>query len=106
MNLHMSAKFAPGQVVHHQELDCRAVIIDVDPMFLGDGKAASTMARKGEPLDRPWYHVLINGREHVSYVSETSITPDGSGTPITHPSVDLFFREFHGDHYIPRRPVN
>lgn len=106
MDIHVSTKFALGQVVHHQELGCHAVIIDVDPIFLGDGETASTMVRKGEPLDRPWYHVLINGREHVSYVSEASIEPDPSGAPIAHPAVDLFFREFRDDHYVPRRPVN
>lgn len=106
MGFHTSAKFTLGQVVHHQELDCRAVIVDVDPMFLGDGETASMMIGEGKPLDRPWYHVLINGREHVSYVSESAIEPDESGTPIMHPSVDLFFREFRNDHYVPRRPVN
>lgn len=106
MDLYISAKFTLGQVVHHQELDCHAVIIDVDPVFLGDGEVASTMVRNGEPLDRPWYHVLINGREHVSYVSENSIEPDDSGAPIAHPAVDLFFCEFRGDHYVPRRRVN
>lgn len=106
MNLSMSAKFAPGQVVHHQEFGCCAVIIDVDPVFLGDRKVASTMVRKGEPLDRPWYHVLINGREHVSYVSENSIEPADTGEQVAHPSVDLFFCEFCGDRYVPRRPMN
>lgn len=102
----MFAKFSLGQVVHHEDLDYRGVIIDVDPMFLGGGEAAAQAVGEDEPLDRPWYHILINGREHVTYVSESALTADESGEPVMHPSLTLFFKSFEGDHYIPRRLAN
>ena len=102
----MFAKFSLGQVVYHRDLEYRGVIIDVDPMFLGDGKTASRAVGDDEPLDRPWYHVLGDGKEHVTYVSESSLSADDSGEPVTHPSLALFFKGYEGDHYVPRRIAN
>ena len=102
----MFAKFSLGQVVHHRDQDYRGVILDVDPMFLCGGEAAGQLAGEGEPLDRPWYHVLINGREHVTYVSESSLSVDDSGEPVNHRSLALYFTDFDGEHYTPRRLVN
>jgi len=102
----MFARFSLGQVVHHRDLDYRGVIVDVDPVFLGDGETAAQAVSENEPLDRPWYHVLVNGREHATYVSESSLLADESGEPVRHPSLTLFFEDFEGDHYVPRRLAN
>jgi heat shock protein HspQ len=101
----MFAKFSLGQVVHHREMGYRGVIVDVDPMFLGDAQTA-LHAVGDEPLDRPWYHVLGDGKEHVTYVSENSLHADASGEPVTHPSLMLLFKAHEGDHYVPRRIAN
>ncbi len=106
MDRQINAKFSLGQVVHNAELDYRGVIIDVDPMFFGDAGTAAVAVGEDEPLDRPWYHVLADGRDHVTYVSEASIEADDTGMPITHPSLPLFFTDFRGDHYVPRRQIN
>ena len=106
MQERMFARFSLGQVVYHRDLEYRGVIIDVDPMFLGDGKTASQAVSDDEPLDRPWYHVLGHGKEHVTYVSESSLSADDSGEPVTHPSLALFFKGYEGDHYVPRRIAN
>ena len=106
MQERMFARFSLGQVVYHRDLEYRGVIIDVDPMFLGDGKTASRAVGDDEPLDRPWYHVLGDGKEHVTYVSESSLSADDSGEPVTHPSLALFFKGYEGDHYVPRRIAN
>jgi len=102
----MFARFSLGQVVHHREMGYRGVIVDVDPMFLGDAETAAKAVGEDEPLDRPWYHVLGDGKEHVTYVSENSLSADASGEPVTHPSLMLFFKSFEGDHYVPRRVAN
>lgn len=100
------AKFSLGQVVWHREMEYRGVILDVDPMFLGSGEAASQAVGEDEPLDRPWYHVLGDRKKHVTYVSESSLTADHSGRPVKHPSLELFFKGQKGDHYVPRRMAN
>ncbi len=102
----MFAKFSLGQVVYHRDMNYRGVIVDVDPMFLGDGETASRAVSEDEPLDRPWYHVLGDGKEHVTYVSENSLSADQSGEPVVHPSLMLFFKAYEGDHYVPRRVAN
>ncbi|UCH75673.1 MAG: heat shock protein HspQ [Rhodospirillales bacterium] len=102
----MFAEFSLGQIVHHVELGYRGVIVDVDPMFLGDCETAALAVSDDEPLERPWYHVLADGRDHVTYVCETMLTADDSGKPVTHPSLSLFFTSFEGSHYTPRRVAN
>lgn len=105
MQNRMFAKFSLGQVIYHRDLKYRGVIVDVDPMFLGEGVAAYRAAGD-EPLDRPWYHVLGDGKEHVTYVSENCLSADESGEPVMHPSLALFFTRYEGDHYVPRRVAN
>lgn len=106
MRQRQDARFSLGQVVYNREMDYRGVIVDVDPMFLGDGETATRAVGDDEPLDRPWYHILGDGREHVTYVSESRLTEDDSGKPVTHPSLSLFFKRFEKDHYVPRRTTN
>ena len=56
-----------------------------------------------QPKDQPWYHVLVNGAEHVTYVAERNLEKDDLQTPISHPGVDYFFERFENGFYIPRR---
>ncbi len=106
MQISNFAEFTLGQVVYHREMDYRGVIVDVDPMFLGDGEMAVEAVGEDEPLNAPWYHVLVNGRDHVTYVSESSLSADDTGAPIRHPSLNLFFSGYKDDHYVPRRHAN
>ena len=100
------AKFSLGQVIYHREMKYRGVIVDVDPIFLGDGETASRAVGEDEPLDRPWYHVLGDGKNHVTYVSESSLSADASGEPVVNQALMLFFKGYEGDHYVPRRVAN
>ena len=102
----MFAKFSLGQIVYHGDLKYRGVIVDVDPVFLGDSETASRAVGDDEALDRPWYHVLGDGRQYVTYVSESRLSADASGEPVAHPSLALFFKAYEGDHYVPRRAAN
>ncbi len=106
MQERMYAKFSLGQVVYHRDMGYRGVIVDVDPGFLGDYETATQAVGADEPLDRPWYHVLADRKEYVTYVSENSLSADDTGEPVTNPSLGLFFTDFHGDHYVPRRIAN
>jgi len=102
----IDARFSLGQVVYNTDMDYRGVVVDVDPMFLGDSETAMQAIGESEPLDRPWYHVLGDGKEHVTYVSENSLTADDTGEPVSHPSLALFFKGYEVDHYVPRRTTN
>lgn len=101
-----SAKFAPGQLVHHTLFDYRGVVTDVDPFFKGSGDWYDTMARSRPPKDRPWYHVLVDGGAHRTYVAERNLEADETGQPINHPDVRMVFEELTERGYVPRQRPN
>ena len=70
------ALWSVGQVIRHRKFDYRGVIVDVDPTFSGTETWYDAVARSRPPKDRPWYHVLVDGQEHVTYVAERHIEAD------------------------------
>jgi heat shock protein HspQ len=100
------AKFAVGDLVHHVRFDYRGAVIDVDPVFMGTDEWYEEVARSRPPRDEPWYHVLVHGAEHSTYVAERHLEPDPSCDPIDHPEVDQFFDAFDAGRYVARRSVN
>ena len=101
-----SAKFAVGQLVHHRLFDYRGAVVDVDPRFQGSEEWYEAVAQSRPPKDRPWYHVLVDGARHFTYVAERNLEPDETGRPIDHPAVGHFFVAL-GDHgYVPRTKGN
>ncbi len=100
------ARFRVGQPVHHKRFDYRGVIIDVDPEFAGSDAWYEVMAKSRPPKDRPWYHVLVDGAEHRTYVAERNLEPDLSGEPIRHPDLERYFEGFQNGLYVSRRRVN
>ena len=97
------ARFRVGQPIHHKRFDYRGVILDVDPRFLGSEAWYETMARSRPPKDKPWYHVLVHGALHQTYVAERHLEPDLSGEPIEHPELTLHFDRFEDGLYVPHR---
>lgn len=100
------AKFHVGQLVHHKLFDYRGVVIDVDPHFLGTEEWYRDVAKSRPPKDRPWYHVLVDGAEHQTYVAERNLEPDDSQRPVRHPEVALHFSDLGEDGYVPHRRSN
>ena len=100
------ARFSVGQVIHHKHFDYRGVIVDVDATFQGTDEWYEQMARSRPPRDRPWYHVLVDGALHMTYVAERNLEPDPSGERVHHPLLTHFFGEFRDGHYVARHTVN
>jgi heat shock protein HspQ len=101
-----AANFAIGQLVHHRLFDYRGVVADVDPHFRGSEEWYDAMARSRPPKDRPWYHVLVDGAVHRTYVAERNLEADDSGDPIRHPELDDYFKSFDDGRYLARRRGN
>ena len=40
---------------------------------------------------QPWYHLLVDGNQHVTYVAQSNLQPDQTGRPVVHPLLNLFF---------------
>lgn len=92
-------KFSIGQVIHHRLFDYRGVIVDVDPEFSGTEEWYEQVALSKPPKDKPWYHVLVDGATHQTYVAERNLEPDESGKPVKHPLINEFFRGFNEGSY-------
>jgi heat shock protein HspQ len=93
------AKFHIGQLISHLKSGYRGVVYDIDPVFSLTEEWYAAMARSLPPRDKPWYHVLVDGQGHTTYVAERHLTPDESGRPITHPLIDSLFSGFEDGSY-------
>ncbi len=100
------SQFSVGELVHHRLFDYRGVIVDVDPTCQASDEWYETVARSRPPRDKPWYHVLVHGAEHVTYVAERNLQSDDTGDPVHHPLVEAFFREFRDGRYVTVERVN
>ena len=63
-------RYHPGQIVRHRRYGYRGVVVDVDATFCGSDEWYEQVARSRPPKDAPWYHVLVDGAQHMTYVAE------------------------------------
>lgn len=101
-----SAKFSVGQLIHHRLFDYRGVVIDVDPYFHGSDDWYESVARSRPPKESPWYHVLVDGFEHRTYVAERNLEPDETGGPVEHPDVTDYFDVLGDTGYVLKHKGN
>jgi heat shock protein HspQ len=93
------AKFSIGDLVHHQRFDYRGVVVDVDATFQSTEEWYETVARSRPPKDKPWYHVLVHGSAHSTYVAEKNLECDPGADPIVHPMLTQYFARFENGRY-------
>lgn len=93
------SRFGIGQLIQHRKYDYRGVIVDVDPVFQGTEAWYEQVAVSRPPKDRPWYHVLVDGAEHATYVAEQHLEADASGVQVEHPALGEFFDRFDDGRY-------
>lgn len=102
----MNPSFQVGQLIRHKLFDYRGVIVERDETFSGSDEWYEQVARSRPPRDRPWYHVLVHGSAHTTYVAERHLEPDESGAPVFHPQLGLHFDEFRDGVYSVGGPIN
>jgi heat shock protein HspQ len=98
-----NSAFAIGDVISHRKFGYRGVIFDIDATFQLTDDWYENVARSRPPKDQPWYHVLVDGGSHTTYVAERHLEQDDSGRPVSHPLVDVLFSEFAAGRYRQRR---
>lgn len=96
----VTVKFSIGELVHHRLFDYRGVIVDVDRNFQATEEWYVLVARSRPPKNKPWYHVLVHGSDHSTYVAEQNLEADEIGEPISHPMTDHFFANFENGRYL------
>ena len=94
------SKFSVGDLIHHRLFDYRGVIVDIDAAFQLTDEWYEAVARSRPPKDEPWYHVLVHGATHTTYVAERNLKRDTNATPINHPMLRQFFSRFEDGRYI------
>ena len=89
-------KFEIGEVIEHKRYRYRGVIVDFDKSC----KATNSWYESNQTQpDRkqPWYHVLVDGNQQVTYVAESNLVYDRTGQPVMHPMLNLFFSDYIQD---------
>tara|TARA_R110000787_G_scaffold131877_8_gene244034 strand:- start:493 stop:810 length:318 start_codon:yes stop_codon:yes gene_type:complete len=99
---HSEALFHVGQMVTHLKWGYRGIVFDVDPVFSETDEWYEATARSRPPRNKPWYHVLVDGQEHTTYVAERHLAADDSLAPIRHPLIDALFSTDGEGRYIRR----
>ena len=98
-----TVQFFVGQLVGHLKFGYRGVIFEVDAQFNGTEQWYEQVARSRPPKDAPWYHVLVDGAEHTTYVAERHLAASEDVTQIDHPLLGRFFDRFDGTRYYLRQ---
>lgn len=92
-----------GQIVAHLKFGYRGVVFGVDGEFSLTDEWYEAVARSRPPRDRPWYHVLVDGAQHTTYVAERHLSPSEDTSQVSHPQLGSWFASFDGVRYRPRR---
>ena len=82
--------FETGEVVVHRLYGYRAVVVAFD----SNCQAVENwyLSNQTQPSkEQPWYHLLVDGAQHVTYSAESNLQKDDSKEPIVHPMLNLFF---------------
>lgn len=94
-----SAHYNIGQVINHKNFNYRGVIVDIDPNFQGTDEWYEKNATSKPAKDAPWYHVLVDEDDTVTYVAEANLRIEDDALPIENPYVDEVFEQFNHGQY-------
>lgn len=98
-------RFDRGQLVRHQQLGYRGVVVAWDSRCLAGDTWYFTHTTQ-PPRDQPWYHLLVDASGGLStYVAQSELCVDIAGIPIDHPRISVYFSEFKGGRYLLRPEV-
>ena len=88
--------FEPGEVVQHIRYGYRGVIVDFDSACMApDDWYQSNQTRPDR--NQPWYHVLVDGNQQVTYVAQSNLEYDQTNLPVVHGMINLFFSGYNQD---------
>lgn len=92
-------KYKRGQIVKHPQEQYLGVVTDYDMYFINDEEIYNKSKYK-PAKDKPWYYVLIDGTNAISYVAEEHLEINQDQKKIEHPLVEFFFDDFNGSQYL------
>lgn len=91
--------FRAGQVVRHVKYGYIGVIVDYDDHCQSsDGWYYGNQTQPDRY--QPWYHVLVDGTDQVTYVAQSNLMESRDTKKIEHPLLNYFFTETQEGKYI------
>ena len=85
-----SSEFKPGDIIVHIRYSYRGVIVEFDSTCQApDDWYQSNQTQPDR--NQPWYHILVDGSQQVTYVAQSNLKYDSSGEPVVHGMINLFF---------------
>ena len=94
--------FQVGQIVSHVRYGYRGLIVDYDTTCQAEDAwyEFQTKGKDYRPTkQQPWYHVLVDGATHQTYVAQQNLEPSETKHRIDHPGVDQVFATFLDGRY-------
>lgn len=91
-----------GQIIEHNKFGYRGVIFEVDPVFSLTEEWYEAVARSRPPKDKPWYHVLVDEGNQITYVAERHLSDATDTSEIRHPYIDKYFLAYDNGRYVLR----
>lgn len=85
--------FDIGQLVCHRRYGYRGVVVAFD-LSCRASEQWYRSNRTQPDQQQPWYHVLVDQSESVTYAAQSSLEADQSQDPIEHPLVEAYFADF------------
>ncbi len=85
------SKYKIGDIVIHLKQHYRAIIIDIDPMFHASGRFNPQALKRSFSIAFPWYRLLVDESNLITYVRETNLSLDKSSKEISHPKLKHYF---------------
>ena len=96
--------FAVGDLVEHKRYGYRGVVAGRDDHCRASD--AWYYNNQTQPSrHQAWYHVLVHGGQHTTYVAEEHLQPDEGGEQVVHPLTKHYFEYFAKGRYHPRDDV-
>ena len=77
----------PNDCTNGENIGTVNSIIDIDSNFQGTETWYREVAKSSPPRDKPWYHVLVDQSNLVTYVAERNLEEEISIEPIENPFV-------------------
>ena len=91
-----SQSFKTGDIVNHKTYKYRGVIVHQHLTFKGEDKWY--LSNQSQPSKhQPWYFVLVDEIQQVTYVAESNLTLDRLGKKVDHAMINLFFSEYDNE---------
>ena len=91
--------FTTGQLVRHRRYNYRGVVVAFDLTCQADDDWYLSNTTQPE-RSQPWYHVLVDGTQQVTYAAQTSLAEDDSDEQVVHPLVPHLFSSFENGQYV------